>query len=296
MLPLMIELRRSTVPDDLERLQPREQVAEDRLELDPRDVRAHAEVLTEAEREVRVRAAIDAERERIVEHLLVAVRRREVERDLLAGADRRAPHLAVLGGGAGEVADRADPAQDLLDRVGQQLGLVAQLLPLVAVLGEREQPAADRVARRLVARLDEELAVRDELLLGERLRRRSRRGSARSPDRLAGSPRRCVDQLLEVGVQLAARPLDRLRPGVSPGRRYSGSSLPITSLVQRNSSSQSSFGTPRIQAITPSGNGAAMRSTKSSSPDASGRSVGVVEDLDRDALDVVALARAPRAA
>ena len=178
-------------PRHLERLQAREQVAEDRLELDPRDVRAHAEVLAEAEREVRVRTAIDAERERIVEHLLVAVRRREVERDLLAGADRRAPHLAVLGGGAGEVADRADPAQDLLDRVGQQLGTVAQLLPLVAVLGEREQPAADRVARGLVARLDEELAVRDELLLGERLRRRSRPGSARSPGRPAGSLRRC---------------------------------------------------------------------------------------------------------
>ena len=71
----------------------REQVAEDRLELDAREVRAHAEVLTEAEREVRVRAAVDAERERIVEHVLVAVRRREVERELVAGADRarRAP-------------------------------------------------------------------------------------------------------------------------------------------------------------------------------------------------------------
>ena len=129
MLPLTIELRRSTGPDDLERLQAREQVAEDRLELDPRDVRAHAEVLAEAEREVRVRAAIDPERERIVEHLLVAVRRREVERDLLAGADRHAAHLAVLGGGAGEVADRADPAQDLLDRVGQQLGIAPAASP-----------------------------------------------------------------------------------------------------------------------------------------------------------------------
>ena len=89
MLPLTIELRRSTGPDHLERLQTREQVAEDRLELDARDVRAHAEVLAEAEREVRVRAAIDPERERIVEHLLVAVRRREVQRELVAGADRR---------------------------------------------------------------------------------------------------------------------------------------------------------------------------------------------------------------
>ena len=70
----------------------------------------------------------------------------------------------------------------------------------------------------------------------------------------------------------------------------------MTSLVQRNSSSQSSLGTPRTQAITPSGNGAAMRSTKSSSPDASRPKRRIVEDLDRDALDVGALAAAPHAA
>src|SRR5438045_8955224 len=57
----------------LERVQARQQVPEDRLELDPRDVCAHAEVLAEAEREVGVRATIHAERERIVEDLLVAV-------------------------------------------------------------------------------------------------------------------------------------------------------------------------------------------------------------------------------
>ena len=160
MLPLTIELRRSTGPDTSNDSRRVEQVAEDRLELDAREVCAHAEVLAEAEREVRVRAAIDAERERIVEHLLVAVRRREVQRQLLARADRLAAHLAVLGRGAREVADRADPAQDLLHGVGQQLGAAAQLLPLAAVLAEGEQTPADRVARGLVARLDEELAVR----------------------------------------------------------------------------------------------------------------------------------------
>ncbi len=90
MLPFVIELRRSTVPIDLERVHAREQMAKDRLDLDPRDVGAHAEVFAEPEREVGVRATVDLERERIVEHLLVAVRRSEVERDLLAGADRRA--------------------------------------------------------------------------------------------------------------------------------------------------------------------------------------------------------------
>ena len=93
MLPLTAELRRSTGPATSNDVQAREQVPEDRLELDAGEVRAHAEVLAEPEREVRVRAAVDAERERIVEHLLVAVRRREVQRELIAGADRarRAP-------------------------------------------------------------------------------------------------------------------------------------------------------------------------------------------------------------
>ena len=136
MLPLTSELRRSTGPGHLERLQPREQVPEDRLELDPRDVRAHAEVLAEAEREVRVRVAVDPERERIVEHLFVAVRRREEQRDLLARADRLAAHLAVLGGDAREVDDRAHPAQDLLDRVGQQLGIVAAASPTASRCSE----------------------------------------------------------------------------------------------------------------------------------------------------------------
>ena len=73
----------------------------------------------------------------------------------------------VVGGGAGEVADRRDPAQDLLHRVGQQLRTVTQLLPLGPVLAECEQTPGDRVARGLVARFDEELAVQDELLVGE---------------------------------------------------------------------------------------------------------------------------------
>ena len=81
-------------------------------------------------------------------------------------------------------------------------------------------------------------------------------------------------------------------PGVSPGRRYSGSSLPITSLVQRNSSSQSARGTPRIHAITASGNGAAICSTKSHSP-TSAAGHRAVEDLDARCARRRPAARAP---
>src|SRR5260370_38428118 len=99
---------------------------------------------------MRGRAAIDAERERVLEHVLVPVRRREVQGDDLAGGDRGPAHLAVLGGGAREVADRTGPAQDLFHRVWHELGVAAQSLPLVAILAESEEPAADTIAGRLV--------------------------------------------------------------------------------------------------------------------------------------------------
>ena len=57
-------------------------------------------------------------------------------------------------------------------------------------------------------------------------------------------------------------------PGVSPGRRYSGSSLPMISLVHRKRLATSLRGAPRTEAITASGKGPAMRPTKSSSPGA----------------------------
>src|SRR5438128_1910467 len=87
----------------LEPVQPSEQMTEDRLELDAREVRAHAEVLTEAEGEVRIRVPVDAERERVVEDVLVAIRRTEVQRELITRPDRDVVDLAVLGRDAGEV-------------------------------------------------------------------------------------------------------------------------------------------------------------------------------------------------
>ena len=184
MLPLTADSRRSTGPESSNQSR-RSSRCRKIVSISTRArCAAHAEVLAEAERQMRVRAAIDAKRERVVEYVFVAVGRREVERDLVTGADLHAADFAVFGGDPREVADRCDPAQDLLDRVREQIGLGAELLPLLGVLAEREQPAADRVARRLVAGLDEQLAVPDELL--------SVSGSAsmRPADQLADRDRR----------------------------------------------------------------------------------------------------------
>src|SRR5262249_9360731 len=193
----------------LEPLEPREEMAEDDLELDPCDVSAHAEVVADAEREMRIRSAIDTERERIRENLLVAVRRCPEQRHLLARADLSPTYLAVLGRGAREMRDRPDPAPDSLRGVGRLPRLRAQLLPLAAVLAEGESPSTDRVPCRLVSRLHHELAVGQDLLLTE--------GRPVDPgaDQLAyqivpGVPAALPDQAVEVGVQLAARAPDRL--------------------------------------------------------------------------------------
>src|ERR1019366_4408713 len=70
--------------------------------------------------------------------------------------------------------------------------------------------------------------------------------------------------------------------GLSPGRRYSGSSLPMISLVQRKWCSQSECGTPRTDEITATGNGAANVSTKSHSPISP-----LVDEFGGDPLDLL---------
>src|SRR5262245_47198263 len=183
-------------------------MAENHLDLHAREVRAHTEMLAEPEREVWVRSAVDAEAEGVVEHVFVAVRRREVQRELVAGADLRVSELTVLGGDAREVADRAHPTQDLLDRVSDELASFAQHLPLFTVLAEGEEATADRVACRLVTGLDEQLAVRQQLRLCERL---AVDGAAEqlAHEIVAGVAPTLLDQARQVAVQLAARAFDR---------------------------------------------------------------------------------------
>src|SRR3954468_19696341 len=111
MLDTSVDCRLQTLhrTRELEPVETFEHVPKNRFELDAGEMTAHAHVLAESEREMRVRMAVDAERERVVEHGLVAVRGREVQGDLVAGTDRHAPDLAVGDRGAREVADRRDP-------------------------------------------------------------------------------------------------------------------------------------------------------------------------------------------
>jgi hypothetical protein len=138
-----------------------EQLREQDAQLEPRQRGAQAEVLADAEGEVRVRGAVDAEGVRIGEHLFVAVRGGVEHRHRLALRDALAAQRVVGGGGAREVDHRRGPAQDLLHRRVEQAPVFAQPLPLAGVFEQRQQAAADRVARRLVAGRRDDEAERD---------------------------------------------------------------------------------------------------------------------------------------
>ncbi len=125
------------------------------LALEARQVGAEAEVLADAEREVRVGRAVDVEAVRVVEHGLVAVRRRVVHEHLVAGGDLGVVEHGVGGGGAPEVVERVLVAEDLLDRAGQQRVVGAHLGQLLRVLQEREQTGRQHRLGGVVARGDE---------------------------------------------------------------------------------------------------------------------------------------------
>src|SRR5215471_16111440 len=119
---------------ELDLLEARQEVTIGHLELEPRHVGAGAEVLADAEGEVTVRVAVDAEAVRVLEDLLVAVRRGVEERDDVAAADALPAQLDVGRGGAGEVDDRARPAQDLLDPALEQVRPRLEAAPLLGML------------------------------------------------------------------------------------------------------------------------------------------------------------------
>src|SRR4029079_15892211 len=93
-----------------------------------------------------------------------------------------------------------------VDRDRQPRGMLPQRVPRLRMLTEREEPTADRVAGGLVPGLHQQLAVEEQLLVGER-RTLERAAHERSDEivlRLAAALR---DQLGEARVDLAPRAL-----------------------------------------------------------------------------------------
>src|ERR1051326_3119485 len=98
-------------PRQLDVGQPGEQLLEHDVNPEPGEIRAEAEVLADAERQMVVGRAADIETVGIGEDVFVAVRGDVPEDDLVSFADLPAAHLDVLCGGAAEVHHRPHHAQ-----------------------------------------------------------------------------------------------------------------------------------------------------------------------------------------
>ena len=111
----------------------------------------------------------DVERRRRVEHRLVAVRRALPDHDLLTG-----PDLVAAQAPRPRVAVRRFDGDGVVQRsissiaVGSSVRVGAQRGELVGVFEQGEQPAGDRVARRLRAGGEQQAEERVQLGVGER--------------------------------------------------------------------------------------------------------------------------------
>ena len=121
------------------------------------------------EGEVEVWRAAKVEPVRVGELALVAVRRWVPQHDRVAGPDRRAVQVEVCGRRAGELDHRRRPPQQLLDGgLDHAVGIGREPVTLGRVFQQRLHATGDGIARRLVARRDQQDQVAVQLLIVER--------------------------------------------------------------------------------------------------------------------------------
>src|SRR5262249_43977278 len=131
---------------------PGEELLEEHTRLETSEVRAQAEVLPEAQGDVRLDGAREVEPIGVLTpDRLVAIGRGVEHHHRIAGPDRPAVHLGVPGGAAEEVADRRRHAEKLLDRIRERHGSRAQQIELVRLLEQEARSLSDQRARGLVS-------------------------------------------------------------------------------------------------------------------------------------------------
>ena len=119
------------------------------------------------EGQVRVGLAGDVQPVGLVEHGRVAVGRADGQRDEQAGRQRAVGQRDGRRAEAVVQLQRALEAQQFLHRAAQQFGLLLQALQLVGVAQQRVQAVADQVGGGLVAGVEQEDAVVQQLVLAE---------------------------------------------------------------------------------------------------------------------------------
>ena len=175
-----------------------------------------------AERDVVVGGAGDVEPERIGEHGVVTVGARVEHQHPVALADLLSADLDVARGGAVHVAHRRRPAQHLLDRTRQQLGLRSQTGELVGVLQQRGDASRDDVAGGLVAahqdehRLEHQVDVAEWLVTIGRVHHQADQIGTRSATALVDLGRDVLPpvahRLFDLGTDLVAAGGEQVAP------------------------------------------------------------------------------------
>ena len=121
----------------------------------------------EAERDVVIVGAGHVELVGSLEHPLVAIGRRVHEQHLVADSQLLSVEGVVFGDRATHVEDGGDPANELLDtRVAEDGRVVEELLALLGPHGELTYDRTDHRARGLGAAVEQQDALRQDLLVG----------------------------------------------------------------------------------------------------------------------------------
>ena len=112
-----------------------------------------------------IRVPVDEKPIRLREYIRIPVRRRDDPAQAIAHANRAFAHGDVAGSDALRRLHRRVEAQALLRRAAREpFRIRAQLLPLVRIPDEREDPVSDEIDRRLVAGEEQEGAVDEQLI------------------------------------------------------------------------------------------------------------------------------------
>ena len=139
---------------DLEASHPFGESCEKGAQLEPGEARSGAVVEPATEGEVVDRVACHVEAVRVVEPSLVAVSGTDQHDDSAVGGDGDAADFDVVVGDSCIALDGGVIAEYLVDRRRDEVGVAADLVPLIRVLGEQVERCADRVHRGVHARLE----------------------------------------------------------------------------------------------------------------------------------------------
>ena len=183
---------------------PADERTDDDLAFHARERRAQTKMDAGAEREVLVLLSPQVELVRILEDHGVAIGRADRREHDVAAPELFAAHLDRLPGDATGPLNGRIVTQQLFDRGADDLGVLAQVLKLIRMPQQRQDPVPDQIRRRLVSGREQQHAVGEQLVRVQRFDFRREQGGEQI---VARRRSQAFDDDFEVSPQLLARKL-----------------------------------------------------------------------------------------